>query len=373
MNYAERVGRVSTNIENATRANEFISLAKFLLANGGLFSNAVGALRRHGSQEGNLGPKLAEIIQTRTFQNTRQDLMRTKSAQSAQTLSALSDYSTIAQGFVNSLVNAGAFDGMLSSCVPVPLATGTVGAVNTTAIAYSVSEGSAKPISRLSLTNQQQNPSKVSCIVVVTQELAKIGGPSSIALIGRELRQAVAVTTDTAFIATLISGLSVTTSTGQTAESVRTDIANLLRAITVGQSSKLFILTTPLILKTWCMLTDQHGVSAFPNLTPQGGSINGIVVLSSDAIAAGNVILCDSSGLAAASGDVTLNEFSEGMLQLESVPDSPPAVSVNYMSLFQNNMVAIRCERYFVGVRLRSDAVAVCNNANSYGSGNSPP
>ena len=241
--------------------------------------------------------------------------MRT-SCQSAQTLSALSDYSTIAQGFVNSLVNAGAFDGMLSSCVPVPLATGTVGAVSTTAIAYSVSEGSAKPISRLSLTNQQQNPSKVSCIVVVTQELAKIGGPSSIALIGRELRQAVAVTTDTAFIATLISGLSVTTSTGQTAESVRTDIANLLRAMTVGQSSKLFILTTPLILKL-VMLMYEHGVSAFPNLTPQGGSINGIVVLSSDAIAAGNVILCDSSGLAAASGDVTLNEFSEGMLQLD--------------------------------------------------------
>ena len=187
------------------------------------------------------------------------------------------------------------------------------------------------------------------------------------------LRAAVAVTTDATFIATLISGLSVATSTGSTAESVRTDISNLLRAITIGQASKLFILTTPLVCKTWCMLTDQHGVSAFPNLTPTGGSINGITVLSSDAITVGNVILADSSGLAAASGDVVLDQFQEGTIALNDAPDLPPTASTNYMSLWQLNMTAIRVERYFVGVRLRSDAVAVVNNANSYSSGTSPP
>ena len=61
------------------------------------------------------------------------------------------------------------------------------------------------------------------------------------------------------------------------------------------------------------MLTDQKGVSAFPNLTPQGGSINGITVLVSDGVTAGNVILADASGIAAASGDLMLNEFSEGI------------------------------------------------------------
>ena len=83
---------------------------------------------------------------------------------------------------------------------------------------------------------------------MVTNELVKSSCRSH-ALIGRELRNAVAVTTDTQFIATLISGLSVATSTGPTAESVRADIANLLKATTTGQTSKLFIFTTPLICK----------------------------------------------------------------------------------------------------------------------------
>ena len=143
----------------------------------------------------------------------------------------------IAQGFVNSLVNASAFDTMLASMAPVPLQTGTLGAVNTGAQAFSVAEGSTKAISKLSLTGQQQNPMKAHCVVVVTQELAKAPGANATQLIGRELRNAVAVTTDAQFITTLIAGLSVATSAGPTAEAVRADIANLLRAITTGQTS----------------------------------------------------------------------------------------------------------------------------------------
>ena len=374
MSLVQQVARVNANAENTARANEFVSLAKFLLSNDGRWSNARVALQANGLREGNLGPKLSEIVQTRVCSFSRQDMLRTRTAQSAQTLSALSDYSIISQGFVNSLANAGCFDGMLSSLVPTPLRTGTVGAVSVGASAFSISEGSAKPISRLTIVNQQQNPTKVACAVVVTQELAKMAGPNARALIGVELRQAVAITADTAFVATLISGLSVTTSTGSTAESVRIDIANLLRAVTVSQASKLFILTTPLVCKTWCMLTDSKGISAFPDLTPTGGSIQGITVLTSDGITAGNVILADSSGIAGASGDVLLDQIQEGTLQFESsAPDSPPTASTNYIGLWQNNMIAIRVERYFVGARLRADAVAVCNNANSYGSGNSPP
>ena len=37
------------------------------------------------------------------------------------------------------------------------------------------------------------------------------------------------------------------------------------------------------------------------------------------------------------------------------------------------NLTAIVVERFFIAVRLRSDAVAVCSNSNSYQSGNSPP
>jgi hypothetical protein len=84
------------------------------------------------------------------------------------------------------------------------------------------------------------------------------------------------------------------------------------------------------------MATDQKGVSAFPNLTPLGGSINGITVLISDGVTAGNVILADASGIAGASGDVVLNEFREGSFQSDTAPDSPISASITFIKLHGN-------------------------------------
>ena len=370
MTIAQRIGQIAASAETTTRAEEFATLAKFIMASGGVSKAARAA--EATSRDGNLGPRLARILKSGLLNDISRGSLQ-KTAATAGTLEAFADYSVIAQGFVNSLVSASAFDGILGSTVPVPVQAGTLGAVRVGAQAFSVTEGSVKAISKLSLTGQQQNPQKAHCIVVVTQELAKAPGAQAMALIGRELRNAVAVTTDTQFITTLIAGLSVAPSAGPTSESVRADISNLLKAISTGQSSKLFILTTALICKSWCMLSDGKGVSAFPDLTPQGGSINGITVLVSDGVTVGNVLLADASGIAAGSGDVTLNEFREGMVQLDTAPDSPPSASTNFVSLWQLNLSALVVERFFVAARLRSDAVAVCNNSNSYQSGNSPP
>ena len=49
----------AASIETATRAGEFATLAKFILANGG-FSNAAAEV--HGRKDNLLPPKLADII-----------------------------------------------------------------------------------------------------------------------------------------------------------------------------------------------------------------------------------------------------------------------------------------------------------------------
>lgn len=136
--------------------------------------------------------------------------------------------SNISAGFVSSLVSAGAFDAMLSSMVSVPLQTGSVGSISVGATAYSVAEGSAKAISRLSITGQQMTPQKAHCVVVVTEELARSPLVAASQLIGNALRAALAQTTDAQFISIITSGLSTATSTGATAEAVLTDIAGLL-------------------------------------------------------------------------------------------------------------------------------------------------
>ena len=274
---AHQVGRVVAAEEIKQRTSEFAQLAKFVMANRGM-SNAAAAAEA-SSRKGNLGPRLASIIKhgTARFGVSREILLNQKSAVVAGGLTAspLADFSAISAGFVNSLVNASAFDTMVASMVPVPLGTGTVGAVTVGAQAYSLGEGSAKPISRLSIANQTMTPQKSHCVVVVTEELARTPLVGGTQLIENALRGATASITDAAFITTLTAGLSPVTSVGTTADAVRQTIATLLDQVTLGQGSAPFLITTPAICKAWCMLAD-NGVSAFPELGPMGGVINKI-------------------------------------------------------------------------------------------------
>jgi len=113
------------------------------------------------------------------------------------------------------------------------------------------------------------------------------------------------------------------------------------------------------------------GVAAFPNLTPQGGTIQGVPVVVSDAVPTNQIVCVDASGIGANQGEVSLQEVDQGTLQLDSAPASPPDASAIYVSLWQMNLVGLRVERFFVGAKLRSDAAAVIQG--SYVGLGSPP
>ena len=120
------------------------------------------------------------------------------------------------------------------------------------------------------------------------------------------------------------------------------------------------------------MLAD-NGVSAFPELGPMGGVINKIPVIASDGVLSGQVILVDASGIAAAPGEVALQDFHEGNIISDSAPDSPVAASTTVTSLWQSNLAAIMVERFFCCVKLRSDAVAFASGAFQLASVRSAP
>lgn len=356
MTILQRIGQMHRDKEVSQHSRDFATIARLVMRHKSL-EGATLFLEKNGSRS--VGPRIADIV---------------KAAVPAMGLtgSNIADYSAIASGFVGSLSSSGAFDAMLASMTPVPLATGTVGQVNVGATAYSLAEGSMKPITKLSIGSSQLTPQKAHAVVVVTQELARSAVPGSLALIERMLRNAVAVQTDAAFFSAVLSGVSGLTSSGQTAEAVRTDISYMLRLMTTGQGSALFIATTPLICKVWSMLTDQRGVSAFPELGPQGGLINKIPVLVSDGLSAGQVVLVDASGIAGAPGTADVENFEHGIIASDSAPDSPVTASTTMESLWQANKTAVRVERYFAGIKLRTDAVQLSTNSNSYQSGNSP-
>jgi hypothetical protein len=210
----------------------------------------------------------------------------------------------------------------------------------------------------------------------LSNELLKFSPAAAQALLKRELTNASVLAIDSTFVNNvLLAGVSVGTSVGSTAVSIRNDVASLLGQVPTDSTSKLFLLTTPTIAKIWAAMgaTSTNGSPAFENMTPLGGTVCGIRVIPSDALLAGMVVLVDAGGIAAASDAIELSVLSEGSVMADTAPDSPQTASTNVQSLWQLNLTALRVERWWGAEKVRSSAVAALSNANSYQSGFSPP
>ena len=175
-----------------------------------------------------------------------------------------------------------------------------------------------------------------------------------------ELRGAIATVVDTKFISLITTGLTPIPSTGETAAQIRADVAAAYAAITTGAASKLYWLTTSAIAKALSTTSTTSGDSAFPGMGPQGGVLAGTPVLVSDGVPNGQMILLDAAAIAAASDTVEIDVTTKAALQLESTPTDPATASTVLTSLWQNNLVGLKCARFFGAARL-GESVAVIN------------
>jgi hypothetical protein len=111
----------------------------------------------------------------------------------------------------------------------------------------------------------------------------------------------------------------------------------------------------------------------FPDLSPVGGvdsALDGVPLLISDSAAPSTLTVFDASQIAVSAGLVELDRSDVASLQLADIPDSPPVPTSSYTNLWQQNLSALRAERYLGITRLKSTAVAQI--ANVTGIGNSP-
>jgi hypothetical protein len=290
---------------------------------------------------------------TRDF--SRESFQKAAASAGVLTGSAFVDAGIITSGWINSLASFGVFDR----------------AVTTNATAYSIGEASMKPISRISLTGTTTNISKADVALIITRELARSPLLATTNFISNELRRALASQVDVQFMNNMIADITPAGGSGTTGSAVRSDVEWLLRQVRLDANSKPYIVTTPAICETWSMMNNT-GEPAFPLLGPLGGELQpGLPVLTSD-ITTGLVVLINASAIAAASGDVTLQEFEEAMVNLDDAPTSPPTASTPFVSMWQMNQVGIRAERFFVAQKLRTDATAAILSSTSYSSQGSP-
>jgi HK97 family phage major capsid protein len=340
--------------DQRAKANEFIAVARHLILARG---------------DKVLASKLAESRSTERVKT----ILKSSASAGGVTIgtwgSQIAEYPGIVAAFLESLNSYGAFDAMLSSMRRVPLhsrvSVVTVGASGTT-----VGESQATPISSLTLAAHSLAIYKSLAIVVVTNELLKIGDPFANALFADELRNAVAVETDRQFLSLITSGISPTASNGGTSIAILQDLAGLAAAITTDNTSKLFIIVEPATAKAWAFKTNSTGEIAFPQMAPQGGTIGGVPVIVSGGTPSNSIVMADAHQIAAASDTIEMSASNQALLELQTAPSSPPVAGQVLQSLWQQNETALRATRYFGAERLRDTGIAVINNV-SY-TGNSP-
>jgi hypothetical protein len=352
------LGRAATKYDDMIAAREFVHLAIEIAAR----KNKMGVppLRPQ------LSPRVAAILKNPddVYKMTPSEVFYQRAAvqpgsTSADTWGAdLANYQTLQNAFLPSIRNYSAFDKMIAGGMRVLPMRVRVGAVTTGAVGATAAQFHAKVVSKLTVSATTLTEQKASVILVVTSELARYGDTMAEGLFSQELAAGLAVATDSAFCSALLSGATSFASSGATAEAIRQDLRTAALSITTGIRSRLWLIVPPGILKALALVHTTTGDSAFDDLDiTQGGNVAGIQILPSDGVAAGTMLLVDSSQVVCANEGITIDASTEATVQMEdTTPDSPPTSSTAYVSLFQQNWLGLKAERWVAFTKLTSAA-----------------
>jgi len=239
--------------------------------------------------------------------------------------------------------------------------------VSAPTIAGWVGENIAKPISKGSLATASLSVAKVSDIVVVTSELMKVSVPNAEIVLRDELAAAVNAFVDRQFVdptkaasantspASITNGVTPITPSGTTTAALKADVGALIAQwVTNNPDTTQGVLLLP--PKEATMLI---GSMATPTFDLQsGGTYAGFPVVVSGAMATA-IVLVDAHAVAVADGGIELDGSNQATLQLNDAPSSPGLAADVLTSLWQNDLVALRCERFITWTKARASAVSL--------------
>lgn len=246
-----------------------------------------------------------------------------------------------------------------------------------------VGEGMAKPVSALSFDTTTLRFTKVAGIVVLTDELVRFSNPSAEAIVTADLTASIAQFLDGQFIdpavaevsnvspASITNGVTPIAASGVDADAVRADVRALFAqfiAANLTPTNGVWIMS-PTAALALSMMVNPLGQPEFAGLTMNGGTFFGLPAITSET--AGNVIVLANASeiLLADDGGVTLDVSREASLQMNT---APAAGAQSLVSLWQNNMVGLRAERFINWKRRRPQAVGFISGVNYGGTAAAP-
>lgn len=256
--------------------------------------------------------------------------------------------------------------------VPVQTGAGTYGWVG---------EAAGKQVTSLTFSSVTLRWAKAAGIIVITEELAKFSSPSAEAIIRDEMLAGCARFLDAQFVGTaaevsnvspagILNGISSTATTGTAASNFRTDMNNLLNNFTANNvdPTGITLLMSATQAMALSLMNTDLGVSLFPGINVNGGTVLGFPVVVSEAVGT-KIIALNTKDILIAEEGIRIDVSREASVEMETAPavgeQSPLSTLTNLKSLWQNNLVGFRVERYITWKRGRDSAVEYIT-ANAY-------
>jgi hypothetical protein len=238
--------------------------------------------------------------------------------------------------------------------------------------------GEAKPmgVSKMDLDeNSAIEWAGVGAIAVFTSELVRSATPGVDGTLSADIVRAVGLAMDEAFVnpenagvagvkpASITYGATEVPSTGTAIANVDADLEDCIEAIGNSDLSSAYWCISPRVAAHMSLMRGSGGAPAYPGINARGGSLLGVPVLTSNAVGQDAnspaetyiALVVASEVLLADDGAARIDYSSAASLQLLDVPADSAQAQV---SLWQNNLVAVRAERAVNWRRRRATAVA---------------
>lgn len=235
-----------------------------------------------------------------------------------------------------------------------------------------VGQGKSKPVTKVDYNALTTGYTKVAAITVMTQELLRLSDPSAEMLARDWLADAVIARIDSDLFdpdvaavanvnpAGLLNGVAaVTGPTSGDPDDIRCALLRLWApwdSTNIGSRPAYY--TTPAVARFLAFMRDALGNVAFPGMTAQGGTLDGIPVRVSQYLANNGgsggspfILVDESEVFLADDGSVTLDASEHATIEMSDTPVGSTSATVTsngspFVNMFQTNSVALRAERW---------------------------
>lgn len=247
-----------------------------------------------------------------------------------------------------------------------------------------VGEGAPKPVGRQTYDNVTLGFAKAAVIVVLSDELVRFSTPDAEMRARDDMIKGIGTFLDQRFIdpafagipnvspASITNGATRYQASGTTLDAIDIDVAKAMAMFAAGNvdpGSAVWVMPATVALRLM-MKRNPEGQRAFPEIRIDGGTWYGLPVIVSNAMQASGspnelqiALIAQDEVFLADEGGVSIDVSMEASVQMN---DAPSAGAQPLVSLWQNNLIGLRAERYinWAPRRPNSLGIALIENVN---------